>query len=125
MILKTAELRDTLKELFEALLNKKAYYLEAPQGAEYPYIVFEPSRLTSEYGVEKYDLEINAWDSYATASRIDALMDTLESGIDKYKHYDKSRTFVIHKGNRQYVSDEDKKIKRVRENFELTVVERR
>ena len=95
MILKTAELRDTLKALFETLTKRKAYYLEAPQGAEYPYIVFEPSRVTSESGIDKYDLEVNIWDSYATVSRIDAIMDTLESEIDKYKHNDTSRTFII------------------------------
>lgn len=125
MILKTTELRNSLKELFETLLKKKAYYLEAPHGAEYPYIVFETSRLTSDNGIDKYDLEINAWDSYNTVSRVDAIMDTLDSGIDRYKHNDKSRTFIIHKGKRQYVPDEDKKIKRVRETFELTVIERR
>lgn len=106
-------------------VTEKVNYKRADKNMLYPYLVYEARRLSSENGIDKYVLEVNAWDKKETEARIAAMMDQLERHIDGLKKYDKNTALIIHKGPREGIDDEDKSIKRIREQFELVVCEGR
>lgn len=106
------------KEL-EKLLD--AYYLEAPKEAAYPYKVFEVIRASEREGMQTYNLEVNVWDQHAHYSRAEALMDALEQKLHRCNHTTNEFFIRIFRGQRQNVTDPDKSIKRVREQFEMQV----
>ena len=106
------------KEL-ENLLG--AYYLEAPEAAQYPYKVFEVIRANEREGVQTYTLEVNVWDQHKHYFRAETLMDELERKLHRCNHTTDAFLIRIFRGQRQNVTDPDKSIKRVREQFEMQV----
>lgn len=112
----------SLKQVIEELTG--AYYEEAPEDTAYPYVVFSMRRISESDGRQSYSLEINAWDQYAYYSRVENMMDALEKKLHQTNRLTEEYLIRIFKGARQNVPDQDKSIKRVREQFELYVYER-
>lgn len=111
-----------LKDELEEYLG--AYYVEAPEDAEYPYVVFELNRLSEDYDRQAYLLEVNVWDKHKYYSRAEAKMDELEGILNGCYELSTKDLFYVFNGQRQVVPDDDKQIKRVREQFELYLYER-
>ncbi len=111
-----------LKNELEQLTG--AFYEEAPADADYPYMVFSSKRLSENCGKQIYSLEINAWDQNEYYSRAENMMDELEKKLHQCVHVTERFLIRIFKGMRQNVSDPDKTIKRVREQFEMHVFEK-
>lgn len=113
----TLYLRDLIKSTLNTGASVEYYPDEAPEGASYPYGVFEVTDSNAEDFPRVGFLEVNIWDYYSTWSRVDSILDKLE--ITLYNQYfnDEHVAFRCFKGERQHVSDEDKNVKRVREKF--------
>lgn len=120
-----AVLKNTVKTMLESVTDIPVFYERAEKDARYPYFVFECRRLSGGNGVEKYVLEVNGWDQASTSSRIEAKMDELEAAIHTLKHNNRDGVVIIYKGPKAPVDDEDKSIRRCREQFEMQVCERR
>lgn len=101
-----------------------AFCEEAPKDAAYPYKVFSARRISEEDGKQTYVLEINVWDQNSYYSRANSVMDALEHELHRCNYMTDSHLIRIFKGQRQPVTDPDKDIKRVREQFEMHVYER-
>lgn len=117
-------LRQTVETALRIGTELPVFYQRADVDTAYPYFVFEIRRLTDESGIKTNVLEVNGWDKADTSSRIEAKMDELEQKIHKLKLKDSARVILIHKGQKDPVDDEDKQIKRIRQQFQLTVCER-
>ena len=115
----------TVKAILGAGTDIPVFNERADKDTGYPYFVFECRRLSENSGIEQYILEVNGWDKRSASSRIRAKMDELEKAIHTLKSNDKDRTIIIYKGPKVMVDDEDKSIKRCREQFEMQVCERR
>ena len=111
-----------LKDELEDYLG--AYYMEAPEGATYPYAVFELNRLSENDERQAILLEINVWDKHRYYSRAEEMMDTIEKNLHGYGQLSNDDIFYCFNGSRQAIPDEDKQIKRIREQFELYYYER-
>lgn len=112
----------SLSQVLEELTG--AYYEEAPKDTAYPYAVFSMRRISESDGRQSYSLEINAWDQNAYYSRAENMMDALEKKLHQTNRLTEEYLIRTFKGARQNVPDQDKSIKRVREQFELYVYER-
>lgn len=97
---------------------------EAPEAAEYPYIVFSAARTGDDGGRQQYILEINVWDQGKFYSRSESVMDNLEKKLHQQVYASEDFLIWIFKGRRQNIPDADKSIKRVREQFEMYVFEK-
>ena len=118
-------MKSYIKEVLMNATGFDAYEMEAPDNANYPYIVFEPRRISVVDYIENFVLEINVWDKNKTYNRVDGITDKIEKALDHEHNLNKKKLGVFYKGNRQPVLDEDKQIKRVREQFDMIVIERR
>lgn len=121
-ISKTLLLRDALKEVLEAA-GVNAYPDEAPQNAKYPYVVFTNKVITNETPAA-CSLEVNVWDEYHTFSRVNDVMDKIEAEVSEMEFLTDQWILWIYKGQRDNPADENKKIKRCREQFVLKTAER-
>lgn len=101
-----------------------AFLEKAPKDVAYPYKVFSVKRLTESEGRQQYTLEINVWDQHDYYSRAESMMDELESKLHRCNHLTDDFLIRIFKGQRENVSDPDKSVKRVREQYEMYVYER-
>ena len=113
----------SLKKELEELTG--AFCEEAPEEVEYPYSVFSARRLSDSDGRMNYVLEINVWDQNRYYSRAESVMDELEQKLHRCNHITDDFLIRIFKGQRQNVLDADKTIKRVREQFEMHVYQRK
>lgn len=112
---------DLRKEL-ETLLE--ASYEEADQDTSYPYKVFSLKRISENDGIQLYNLEVNVWDQHPYYSRAESIMDALDEKLHRCNQLSEKYFIRFFRGQRQPVPDQDKTIKRVREQFELRVYER-
>lgn len=120
---KSIELRDSVKRLLQGCTSAGIYYQRAEKDAAFPYVVFEIRRLGESDGIERCVLELNAWNQDMTASAIEDIMDQIEEGIHRNLQTEENRTYIIYRGPRQPVDDEDKSIRRIREQFEMQLCE--
>lgn len=111
-----------LKDELEDYLS--AYYMEAPESAQYPYAVFELNRLSQDYERQSLLLEVNVWDKHKYYSRAEAKMDEIEEALHGYFQLSNNDVFYVFNGSRQVIPDDDTQIKRIREQFELYYYER-
>lgn len=118
-------MKSYIEEMLENVTGFKAYEMEAPEDAAYPYIVFEARRLSVVDYIENFVLEINVWDKNKTYNRVNGITDKIEKALDHERNLNDKKLGIFYKGNRQAVLDEDKQIKRVREQFDMIVIERR
>ena len=118
-------LKAPVKTILESGTDIPVFYERADKNTSYPYFVFECRRISENSGIEQYVLEVNGWDQGSTSSRIESKMDELEKAIHNLKYNDRDRTIIIYKGQKNPVDDEDKSIKRYREQFDMRVCERR
>ena len=112
---------DLRKEL-ETILD--AFYEDAKPDTPYPYRVFSLRRISENDGMQLYNLEINVWDQHPYYSRAENIMDAIEAELHRCNSLSGTGLVRFFKGQRQTVPDQDKTIKRVREQFELHVYER-
>lgn len=119
---RTMELRKHIKAILDEYAT--SYYVNASDKAIYPYLCYEMRVINSEDNKSSYILEINAWSKENTVV-IDEIMDAVEKKLNFYKHVDENLLISTYKGqNREFVEDNDKTIKRIREQFEMQVYER-
>ncbi len=102
----------------------RAFCEEAPKDIPYPYAVFSAKRINEMDGRQAYSLEINVWDRHQYYSRAENMMDELESKLHRCNHLTDGFLIRIFRGQRQNVPDQDREIKRIREQFEMYVYER-
>lgn len=121
----TIQLRDTIEQLLREAVQAPVYYQRAPKGAKYPFYVFDFRLITKDNGVKKYTLEVNAWDQHETSSRIECGMDDIEAAADQNRIFNEDRMLITYTGAREAIDDEDKTIRRIREQLEMQVCERR
>ena len=101
-----------------------AFSDDATEKAVYPYAVFSARRISESDEKQIYNLEINVWDQHTYYSRAESMMDELEEKLHRCNEMTELFLIRIFKGQRQNVTDPDKTIKRVREQFEMHVYER-
>ena len=114
-----SNLNKDLEEILEAFCE------EAPGDASYPYKVFSAKRISEEDGKSTYVLEVNVWDQGRFYSRAENIMSALEQQLHRFSYMTDDFLITFYKGQRQNVTDSDKSLKRVREQFEMYVWERK
>ena len=119
---KTIALRTELNRLFKTITTN-VYHEDKPDNAGYPYLVYESSELTYEYGKTQYQLEVNIVDHGEDSSVVENLSDSTQAALNKYYFINPYIEFTVYKGQRLTVKEEDKQIIRRRMLFEIQLHE--
>ena len=119
---KTLELRKQLQIIFKTITDNIHYEI-APDTSPYPYLVYELSELTYNYGKAVMQLEVNILDYGTSTSVVETLSDTLQDKLNKYHFINDKIQFNIYRLNKITVQEEDKKIRRRRLTFEIQLHE--
>lgn len=111
---KTIELRKDVLKLLKTKHNS-VFYRIAPATAIYPYIVV---KIRDIY--EAKELEVDYWDKDKTSERIETLADDIEKLLNEELINNENHTLIFYcNDDRKRVDDEDKKIQRINETFEI------
>lgn len=121
---KTTALRIEIQRILKTLTNN-VHYADRPDNLLYPCMVYELNELVSNYGKTTYQFEINILDYGTKTTVAETLADETQDKLHKYYFYDNNKNiqFVIYKGARNIIREEDKKIIRRRLLFELQLYE--
>lgn len=101
----------------------KSYHIEASPNAGYPRIVHEVRQIGDDSGKASYNFEVNVWAEGGSAvKQCNDLGDDIEYVFDHiHKVYDFGLVHCYATGNRQFIPDSTKNIKRLRLIFGLDV----
>lgn len=113
---KTIELRKDIRSILLEV-HENVFYRRATDEAKYPYIVYS---INDIYGAKV--IEIDFWDrNMADSTRtIERLVDKAEEVLDSYTLTNENHSITLYYNeDRKWVDDEDKKIQRINESFEI------
>lgn len=116
MVSKTIELRKDIKDILSQA-HGRVFYRRAKQEDAYPYIVYS---IKDVYGAKA--LEIDFWDRDINDStrNIETMVDKVEELLDKYTLTNENHSITLYSNeDRKWIDDEDKKIQRINESFEI------
>lgn len=101
-------------------LGRPVSFRDIPDSSQFPYIVYDLRRLTADSETEsgQYVFEVNVW-GRATSTEVSDILDGVESIFHRFQWIDENCEITVYPGQRQFVDDEDKIIKRIREQFEM------
>ncbi len=115
---KTWILRVELQEILKTL-TANVYYEGNQEPAAYPRIVYDLSEVSYDSGKTLYQLEINVIDYGTNTNPAEDLTDNIQETLNKYYFINDEIQFVVYRGSRQKVTEDDKLITRRRLLFEI------
>lgn len=117
---RTAELQHIIQAKIQSL-NYVGYADEAPDGAAYPYVVYNLGSWTFEDARDDIVLDMDIWDYGANYQRIEAMADNLEAefNCDAVHGYNLGVLPQFFRYLRSKVPDTDKNIKRINLKIEI------
>lgn len=112
-----------VRKILQAQLNKTqrpVSFRDIPDNSQFPYIVYDLRRVQadSESEFQQYIFEVNVW-GHSTSVEVSDILDRIESIFFKFQWIDENCEITVYPGQRQFIDDEDKTIKRIREQFEM------
>lgn len=122
------------KHLLPAGVKALIYYDEAPQDAVYPYIVYSIQGISSpDESRGLFILDIDAWDRPpgGDPARIENLMAKIDgdgslvdpTGLNEKIIHEPPVILALRRENRLTIQDKDRRIKRLRYTYSVTVFE--
>ena len=115
---KTESLKTEVKSLLKTQAVRVSYG-SAPKKKEYPYVVFELSELGFSDGKTTYQLEVNAVDSGDVSKPVDDLSDNIQKKLHGTCLLNEDIQFVVYRGARQSVTEDNPDLIRRRMLFEV------
>jgi hypothetical protein len=111
---RTAELQHLIQQKITSLVYT-AYADEAPDGAAFPYVVYNIDSFAFEDARDDITLVIDIWDEYPNYSRVELMADNIEEEFTGNAVHDDSATILpqFFRYIRTKVPDPNKKLKRV------------
>lgn len=119
------ELRKEITKLIK-MHHSRVYFQTAPNGASFPYVVFDlPNSFTNEQQ-EVFNLDVDIWDNQSDTTNLETLASTIWRKLNYYSHVDEKIQFSIYQSNRLPPLDEDEPdLKRRKLIFEMKYFDRK
>lgn len=125
-MVKTLELRTAIAGALSAV-HPRVYFQAAPDGAAYPYLVYDLPNSLDDGTLEQFVVDVDGWDA-PTGGDTTAL-ETLMDGVDKALHrltvvVDDELSMAFYRDNRLALIDDDPRIRRRKYVYEARTFER-
>lgn len=119
-----SNLRKALLALLETI-HPRVYFEDAEDDAVMPYVVFDyPNSLTQEEQ-ERFMMDIDVWDDNADTTELETLAESIWNKLHKHHHIDNDIQFSINRQNRGTLRDDDPRIRRRKQTYEIRYYDRR
>lgn len=115
---KSTAFKNEISRVFKTMCNN-VYHIQAPDKELFPYIVYESREMGHSDGKTTMQLEVNVVDYGKNTLVVDDLSDLIQDTFHKYYFINPFIEFVVYKGIRHPVLEEDKQILRRRMLFEV------
>ena len=91
--------------------HSSVYYEQAPNNANFPFVVFLLSNTTMIDDLEMLKLDVNVY-SNQSVSELETIAESIWQGLKRYTETNAYHSLTIHKDRRITLEEEDKSIKR-------------
>lgn len=119
---RTEELRKQLQKVLKTATSN-VHFEQAPDAANYPYIVYELSELTYSDGKSTMQLEVNVLGYGTNTAAIESIADAVQTTLNDYFYINPYIQFTAYRGARNTIKEDDKQIIRRRLTFEIQLHE--
>lgn len=125
-MIKMIEIRKIINTSLKSI-HPRVYYRNAPDGAAYPYLVYDLPNSYDEGDLEQFVLDVDAWD---VPNGDTTVLETLIDSADKTLHrktttLNNELAVTFYRENRLTLTDDDPNIKRRKYTYEARTFERR
>lgn len=119
-------MNEILQVIFRMLKNYSdaVYYEDAPNKAEYPYLVYNLEDGYRSYR-EEYILTLDFWDRNQSSSNIENLVDAYDKHLENKLIVTELFSIRLNRLQRLKIEDEDKGLKRRQLKFEVQIYQRK
>lgn len=119
-------MNEILQVIFRMLKNysDEVYYEDAPNKAEYPYLVYNLEDGYRSYR-EEYILTLDFWDRNQSSSNIENLVDAYDKHLENKLIVTELFSIRLNRLQRLKIEDEDKGLKRRQLKFEVQIYQRK
>ena len=110
-MIKIIELRKVIQTALSSV--GRVYYSQAPDGATFPYLVFDFPNSTDDGSLERLIMDLDGWDDSADTTILETLMDAADQILHRANYYTAGTVCAsIYRENRLSLTDPDRRIRR-------------
>lgn len=124
---KVIKLRSAIVAVLRSV-HPRVYYQRAPDGAAYPYLVYELPNSNDQGDMEQFVLDVDAWDRPAVqgdSGPIEQLMAAVDAALDKRVVTVDGLPMVIYRDTRLPLDDDDARLLRRKYVYEVRTFQKR
>jgi hypothetical protein len=126
-MMKVIELRKIIKSSL-LLISKNVYFQIVPDGAVFPYLVYDLPNSNDDGSLEQFVMDIDGWDLPigGDTTVLETMMENVRNALHRKTFtVDNNLAVTFYCNNRLALIDEDKRIRRRKYTFEARTFERR
>ena len=123
---KVIKLRSTIVAALRAV-HPRVYYQRAPDGAPYPYLVYELPNSNDQGDLEQFVLDVDGWDRPAVqgdSTQLEQLMAAVDEALDRRVVTVDGTPMVIYRETRLPLEDDDVRLLRRKYVYQVRVFEK-
>jgi len=125
-MIKVIEIRKIINIALKSI-HPRVYYRTAPDTAVFPYLVYDLPNSTDDGTLERFVLDVDAWDSTnGDTTIVEILIDSADKSLHrKTITVDDNLAVTFYRENRLTLTDDDPDIKRRKYIYQVRTFERR
>lgn len=123
---KTIKLRTAIVNALKSV-HPRVYYEHAPESAQYPYLVYNLPNSNDRGDLEQFVLDVDGWDTPVDldTTPLETLMANVDQVLDHRVITVDDLSVVIYRDRRLTLDDDDKRIRRRKNIYEVRVITER
>lgn len=116
------EIRKVIESKLQAITTK-TYYQDADDDATYPYLVYDFPNSNDDGTLERFDMDVDAWDDSTNTTALETLIDSADKALHRLTVVVGGLSMTIYRENRLSLEDDDPRLKRRKYIYQVRTYE--